>query len=573
MTYDGLVLAAVIAELRKRIVGGRIQEIRQHNASDLTLEVRAPGHTYRVFFSVDARFPRVHLTSTSQPVPDRPPTFCMVMRKHLRGAFVSSIEQVGFDRVLKLRSARHDEPERVLIFEIMGKHSNLVLTDESGKILGAVKHIGSSLSRYRQILPGKDYQPPPGSNKLNPLELDLTSVDFVIRTGLREPIEPVTAREWLISNFAGFGPFLADEIVARTTDENIVNPERLRYELVRLADIVQRSDFEPVLITDQVGRAIMAYPIRSVRFPAEQQHPRDSINEPLEALFRSLVARTQLDDERSQTLVAIRRAIASRQQTMKSIERAIAESYKAERYRQIGELILASVHEIAKGDRIAKIIDFFDPDMPRIEVELDEKRTPQQNAERYFKRYQKAREAASNAEVRKNKVAQELETLETAFHKAESARTVDELRNLRETLVKQDLLRKETVAEKAEDEFEGHRVGRIRTADGWEILYGESSQANDYLTQRVARPDDVWLHARSITGAHVIIRTDGHSGGVPKHVLLQAAQVAAKNSEAKHSSLVPVDYTLKKYVRKPRGSAPGFVTYRNEKTIDVSPEK
>ena len=571
MTYDGLVLAAVVAELNKAIVGGRVQKIRQHSATDITLDVRAPGRTHLLFLSVDARSPRLYLTSASEAVPQQAPSFCMVLRKYIEGAFVAAVDQVGFDRVMRLRTVRHGEPERVLILEIMGKHSNLILADEAGRILGAAKHIGASVSRYRQILPGREYLPPPGSDKLDLRDLDAAAIESALRTAFAAPAQPAAAREWLVANLSGFGPFLANEVVARAAADGAVDATRLRDELLRLADTVRRSSYDPVFITDETGRGLMVYPIPSVQFPASQQHLRDSINEPLDALFRSLVTRTLLDDERGQTLTAIRRAAASRQQAMKSIDRTIAESARADRYRQIGDLLLPSLHTLTKGDRTARLIDYFDPEMPEIEIELDEKLTPQQNAERYFRRYQKARDAASTAEARKNKIARELAALESAKQEAESAAAVDELRDMRKTLTAQDLLRREARAEGAVDEFAGYRIGRVWTPEGWEILYGETSQANDYLTRRIARPDDVWLHARSITGAHVVIRTRGHSAGVPRQVLIQAALVAARNSQAKHSSLVPVDHTLRKHVRKPRGSAPGFVTYKNEKTLDVSP--
>ena len=330
--------------------------------------------------------------------------------------------------------------------------------------------------------------------------------------------------------------------------------------------------FEPVIITDEVGRGLLVYPMPSVRFPSDRQHPRPSISEPLEAMFRSLVTRSALEDERAQTLAAIRRAAAARRQAAKSIERTLAESARAERYKQIGELILANLHAIARGEKSAALVDYYDPEMATVEIELDEKLTPQENAQRYFKRYHKARDARSAAEARRARVNAELGILEAASSEAESAASVESVRQLRKMLIDRDVLRAEVAREKGpEIEFAGYRIRRLFTPEGWEILYGENSLSNDYLTQRIARPSDIWLHARSITGAHVVIRTAGRSASVPTSVLLQAARIAARNSEAKHSSLVPVDHTLRKFVRKPRGSAPGLVTYRGEKTIDVDP--
>jgi len=211
--------------------------------------------------------------------------------------------------------------------------------------------------------------------------------------------------------------------------------------------------------------------------------------------------------------------------------------------------------------------------MPEIEIELDEKLEPQANAERYFKRYRKARDSAAAAESRLGQIGEETALLASALEDAEKAKTVEALRDLRASLTSAGLLRQEVSHEKQEAEFAGYRIRRVNTPEGWEILYGENSTSNDYLTQKVARPNDTWLHARQITGAHVIIRMAGRKPPVPRPILLQAAKIAATNCDAKHSSLVPIDYTQRKYVHKPRGSAPGFVIYRNEKTIDINPKQ
>ncbi len=282
--------------------------------------------------------------------------------------------------------------------------------------------------------------------------------------------------------------------------------------------MVRTAAYEPVFITDEKGAGLMVYPMPSVQFPADRQHARDSINEALDALFRTLVTRTTLDEERAQTVTAIRRAMASRKQTLKSIARTVEESAKAERYKQIGEIILGSLHAIEKGAKSVTLPDFFDPEMPEVTIELDEKLEPQANAERYFKRYRKARDSVSSAESRRALIDGEIARLESALRECESAQTVESLRRLRSGLTSAGLLRQEVSVEKQESEFAGHRIRRVM-ADGWEILYGENSTSNDYLTQKVARPNDVWLHARQITGAHVVIRMAGRKGGAPRPVL------------------------------------------------------
>lgn len=571
MTYDGFLLAAVADELRQTIVRGRVQKIRQSSDTDVLLEIRGVGHSYLLLISVDARFPRVYLTaSPPKPLPE-PPNFCMVLRKFVSGAFVSAVKQVEMDRIVHFELSSSEHGALTLVLELMGKHSNLILVNSEGKILGAAKHVGSSISRFRQVLPGREYIAPPGEPKVDPRRLDSEAFDGL--WNLPAQADPPAVKQWLMNTFSGFGPFLADEIVLRSTSDGAISAERVREEMLGLADMARRSAYEPVMVTNEAGFATTVYPMPSVQFPASQQHPRASINEALDTLFRSLVTRTALDEERTQTATAIRRAMAARKQTLKSIQRTVEESCKAERYKQIGEILLANLHAIEKGVKSVALPDFFDPEMPEIEIELDEKLEPQANAERYFKRYRKARDAAASAESRLSQAGGEIASLTSALQDAETAKTVEALRELRASLTSGGLLRQEVSHEKPEGEFPGYRIRRVNTADGWEILYGENSTSNDYLTQKVARPNDVWLHARQITGAHVIVRMAGRKPPAPRPVLIQAAKIAAMNCDAKHSSLVPVDYTLRKFVNKPRGSAPGRVIYRNEKTIDVNPKE
>lgn len=574
MTFDGLIVAAVVSELRRWLIGGRVQHVRQHNQTELTLEIRVPRRTHLLYLSANARFPRVHLTSSAKPVPPQPPHFCMTLRKHLEGSTLTNIEQVGFDRILRFHFNRIGQGARVLILEIMGKHSNVILTDELGRIIAAAKHIGASVSRYRQILPGRTYTPPPHSSKI-----DLTSPDAeqqikqVVKQISRSPLDTQTVQSWLVETLSGFGPFLANEVALRSVSGDTVVPELLETELTLLRNTVLTENYEISLITSETGQALMAYPITTVQFPPEQQHKRSSINSALDTVYRSLVARAELEDLRKEVLTAIRQEIDFRKRSLESLDRTLAESARADQCRQIGELILAHLHTIEKGSSSAKLINYFDPSMSELEVELDEKLTPQENAQQYFKRYQKLRDAAANAEERRRKINLELSQLTEAIERAQLAVSVDELQNLRDSLSDQGILRVRSPKSEPEDDLASHQVKRILTDEGWEILYGETAQGNDYLARKLARPNDIWLHARSVKGAHVLVRTTGKAGGVPKQVLLRAAIIAAANSEAKHSRLVPVDYTHAKYVRKPRGAAPGFVVYRNEKTIDVCPSE
>lgn len=571
MTYDGLVLAAAVAELKRNLDRGHVQGIRQHNDTDLTFEVRSQGKSHLLFMSVDARFPRVYLTSSSLPVPQVAPNFCMLLRKHVKGSFITSVEQVGFDRVLHIRTEAPDGNRNVLVLEIMGKHSNLILLSDTGRILGAAKHIGSSVSRYRQVLPGRDYLPPPGAGKANPLEVSGSGFDALWRDGVGLSPSLDDVRRWLVASFSGIGPFLAEELVLRA---RAPEPNAVRRALEDLRDVVESRNYDPRLITDDRGAPIYAYPIPSLQQPAENQHERRSMNETLDTLFRSLLTRDEFQSEITGLESAIRRSIASHRNTIRELEASVAEGEKAERYKRFGELILGSDRTIAKGDKSARVVDYYDPELREVEIPLDETMTPKENAERLFRRYRKARDGALAARDRLKESRAAAKILESAIEKLPTAASAENVRALRRMLTDRGLLRVQqhvtAPGKREEPEFGRAKIRRTTSSDGFEILYGENSVSNDYLTGKVAKPNDLWFHARSVTGAHVVVRTANRPDSVPASTIRDAAEIAARNSDAKHSSLVAVDYTLKKHVRKPRAAPPGLVTYQKEKTIDVA---
>lgn len=568
VSYDGLVLAAVAAELTRTVVGGRISRVRQHNDTDITLEIRTRGREALLFASADAQFPRVYLAAGNPPVPHTPPNFCMVLRKYVKGSFLKAIQQMGFDRVLHIRTEAPDGNRNTLVVEIMGKHSNLILLNDAGRILGAAKMIGPSASRYRQVLPGRDYIPPPGS-KANILEVSRDQYLDLWSRGPGDDADASKIQAWLVSTFAGVGAFLGREIVIRAGEPTAA---AVWQEIARLQETVAASDFTPVVHTDPHGRLDFVYPQPSVQIEGEQ-HPRTSISEALDAYYRSVVPRWKLDRLREQLAADIRKASEARDLTLASLQEAALAGGQAERLQRLGEMLTASIGSIPRGAAEAEVTDYYDPALPTIRVPLDPRLSAQENAEAYFNKARKARSGANAAVGRMEAIREEMTLLRAAAEKLQDLASEDEVRSLRRFLEERHALRQSGSAAgsgQQEAEFPGHRIRRHVSADGLEILVGENSESNDYLTTRIARPDDVWLHARAVKGAHVVVRTSKKGLSIPASTLRQAANLAARNSEARHSSLIPVDYTLRKYVRKPKGAAPGYVTYSHERTIDVS---
>ena len=611
--FDSLTLRGVVAELRALLVGGQIQDIRQPAAGDITLSIRSQNRTYVLLLSCDAQFARAHLTTRKRSNPVPPPNFCMVLRKYLEDLRIRDVRQVGFDRILQIEvggvppgqnAADGDETEEeaptyTLTAELMGKHSNLILLNGAGVILDAAKRISKRINRVRETLPGLPYAPPPTqTDRVDPFDAD--AVPFLVKEiGANLDISGKDFAETLLSLYAGISPFLAREMAARFTalqtrqDAGDTPPaldmmdaqssqtaqRKLRAMLEEVWDEALRGtqtegDAKAYLIRDAQGQMGGAYPLRLLQFPDLKQEPVESLNAALDDTFGYQIehARTSAIESELRGLVAqeIKRTERQRQ----SVARTLAEAERSEQYKQTGELLLANLWRIQPHSKEVTVQDYYDPAFPDRVVELDAKLTPQENADSYFRRYRKARDAEERALEESVRLDDRADELRVALNALDHAQTEDELRALRTDLQTRGVLRPPSSSERerngAEPEFAGHKIRRYTTPQGYEILVGENATSNDYLTLRVASPNDWWLHVRAAVSSHVVVRSHGKPYEVPRSVLERAAELCARHSQQKHSSLVSVDYTLKKHVRKPRGSAPGAADYQQEHTLDVT---
>jgi len=562
--YDSLTLRAVAEELRQTVAGGFVQHIAQPVPTDLVLTIRTRGASRLLILSCDTTFARVHLTAVKRPNPPLPPPFCMLCRKYLEGARVLDVRQRDFDRLLDIDFESAGDSRYRLVAELMGKHSNLILTNEAGLILDAAKRITRRLSRYREVLPGLPYVAPPApEGKVDPFEGMMDHIPS-------DDPEALAAR--LMAHYTGLSPFLAMEIAQRAA---MRSPEEAWREIFGAA---RAGDWLPVVVRNERAEIVGAYPFPTVQFPAGAQQTRDTLNIALDHYYSTALPRAARDAALHELETALERAIRAREKQRESLRRSLEEAGRAEEYRQTGELLLANLHHILPEAESVTVTDYYAPDAPERTVSLDPTKTPHENAEAFFRRYRKAKEGAKMQQAQWERVEAELQTLRAALARAAEAKDAAALRVLREELTRQGLLRAEQSAESATEpakrapDFRGKKIRVYHTPEGWDIYLGENSEANDYLTGRVAAPDDLWLHVRAHTSAHVVIRTGNRPEAVPRSVIERAALLAAQHSAARHSSMVPVDYTLKKYVRRPRGAASGAVLYRNEKTLYVSPK-
>ena len=572
MIFDSLILAAVADELRRALAGGKVERVAQPSPLELVLTLYARGAKHHLLLSADPQEARVHLTAIRRDNPAQPPPFCMLLRKYLVGAWLEDIARPrGFgERVLHLEFRAHDGAHYTLVAETMGKHSNVILVNAAGTILGALKHITREVNRIREIRPGLPYVPPPRQR------------------GKRDPFghfdpdalpPPAHGREaeWLMATFTGVSPLLAEEAKLRARPP--LTAEALWYGLNEILITIRLGEYAPRLWSDDAGLALGAYPIPLLSVPARNQHPRDSISLALDNASASLERRDAFARAHDALRAALHKARRAREREREEVQKGLANADRADEYQQSGELLLADPHPAGRTE--ATLPDYYAPPnpdgtLPTRAITLDPTQDGRANAERYFKKARKARDSRESLQRRQQDLAAEIAALAQAEQEASAATSAEQLAAVRESVAsslgrpQQGLEKEEDKRERQAPAFGGHKIRTFRSPDGWEILVGENATANDYLTTRVAAPSDIWLHVRAATSAHGVIRAQGRPAAVSPAALQQAAETVAARSEVKHSSLIPVDYTLKKYVRKPRKSAPGSVTYQNEKTIYVA---
>jgi predicted ribosome quality control (RQC) complex YloA/Tae2 family protein len=567
--YDSLTLRAVTDELRRALLGGVVQHVAQPIPTDLIFTIRNSGANHSLLLSCDATYARAHLTHIKRPNPLTPFAFLMLCRKYVEGTRVLEVRQRGFDRILDIDLGDSDGPKYRLIAELMGKHSNVLLTTADHVILDAAKRITKKQSRVREVLPGKPYLAPPvQEGRIDPFTFTTEqAADF----GKELPADPEARLARIMGRFEGISPFLAEELIQRTAAGSF---EEAWDEIFGAA---KRRKWMPVVVRNEKAEPVGAYPFPSVQFPASVQNSRDSINTALDHYYSIALPRAALDAARHELTTSLERALKARRKQLESVERSLQEAGRAEVYKQSGELLLGNLHQIEPQAESVTVIDYYAEGSPERAITLDPLKSPKENVEAYFKRYRKAKDGAERQREQLERTQGDIRSLEEGLLKLKEAKDLAAIKALRAELTGANLLRGEQSADtdtttKKGPDFQGKKIRIFHTPDGWEIYVGENSEANDFLTSKVASPNDYWLHVRANTSAHVVIRTRNSPGTVPQSVIRQAALLAARHSAAKHSAMVPVDYTLKKYVRRPRGAASGAALYQNEKTIYVSPK-
>ena len=541
MSFDGFFLHHMIEELRRELVNGRIQKINQPFEQELVLQIRSNRQSHRLLLSAHPVFGRIQLTQTTFENPAQPSTFIMVLRKYLQGALIESIEQIENDRIVEITVSNKNEIgdhiQATLIIEIMGKHSNILLVDKSShKILEVIKHVGFSQNSYRTLLPGSSYIAPPSTESLNPFTIKNEKLFEILQT------QELTAKN-LQSLFQGLGRDTAAELERLLVSDKLSTFRHFFGQETK--PYLTETSFSPVPFANRVGE------------------PFTNLSELLDTYYRDKAERDRVKQQATELIRRVENELQKNRHKLKKQEKELLATDNAEEFRQKGELLTTFLHQVP-NDQDQVILDNYYTNQP-ITIALDKALTPSQNAQRYFKRYQKLKEAVKYLteliEETKSTILY-LESVETVLNQA----GLEEIAEIREELIQTGFIRRrqrEKIQKRKKPE-------QYMASDGKTIIYvGRNNLQNEELTFKMARKEELWFHAKDIPGSHVVI-----SGNLnpSDEVKTDAAELAAYFSKGRLSNLVQVDMIEVKKLNKPTGGKPGFVTYTGQKTLRVTPD-
>ena len=541
MSFDGFFLHHMVEELRSELLNGRIQKINQPFEQELVLQIRSNRKSHRLLLSAHPVFGRIQLTESTFENPAQPSTFIMVLRKYLQGAVIESIEQIENDRIVEITVSNKNEIgdhiQATLIIEIMGKHSNILLVDKSShKILEVIKHIGFSQNSYRTLLPGATYIAPPSTEALNPFTIKDEKLFEILQT------QELTAKN-LQNLFQGLGRDTATELEKQLLNDKLATFRNFFGQ-----------ETKPCL-TDKS--------FSCVPFSTKIEGHFSSLSQLLDVYYKDKAERDRVKQQASELIRRVENELQKNRQKLKKQEKELLATENAEEFRQKGELLTTFLHQVP-NDQDQVILENYYTNQP-ITIALDKALTPNQNAQRYFKRYQKLKEAVKYLtdliEETKATILY-LESVETVLNQA----GLDEIAEIREELIQTGFIRRR----QREKIQKRQKPEQYLASDGKTIIYvGRNNLQNEELTFKMARNEELWFHAKDIPGSHVVI-----SGNLnpTDEVKTDAAELAAYFSKGRLSNLVQVDMIEVKKLNKPTGGKPGFVTYTGQKTLRVTPD-
>ena len=549
MTFDGLFTHAMIHELNQTLQNGRVTKISQPYPNEVILTIRANRTNYPVLLSANPRYARFQITQIPYTNPAVPTNFTMMLRKYLEGAKLLKIKQLDNDRVVYFefltRNELGDKLPLLLSAEIMGRYSNVILINQStNKIIDTIKHVGMDQNRYRTLLPGATYRQPPTQNKENPFEQDSNTFE--------ELIQKYPNRE-----------VLADNLLKQYQGISKDNALALADKLHSSNNFVQAFNDFLAMTEDPIPT------MNGNNFSIFADNPNDkkftTLSEMLDVFYHTKANRDRVQQQGGQLLHVIRKNLQRNKKKLKKLSNELKATENADEYRIKGEVLTTYLYQIKRGMTKITLPNFYDNNK-EITISLSNQLSPSQNAQKYFKKYQKLKNAVTFVNEQIELTQKEVAYLEEIQTQIELATPAD-LDDIKTELQQEGYIKKKQQKSKRSSRVKINKPESFVASDGTEILVGKNNLQNEKLTLHTAKKTDIWLHAKNIPGSHVIIKSNNPSD----ETLFEAAMLAAYFSKFRSSANVPIDYVQVKNIRKPNGSKPGFVIYEGQKTLTVTP--
>lgn len=578
MAFDAGMLALVISEMKKEVLGAKIEKIHQPEKDQIVLLTRSVSGGRRILIDAGANNPRVGFSFTSKENPMSPPMFCMLLRKHLTGARIADIIQPGFERVIIFIFDTYDELgfscKRKLVSEIMGKYSNLIFTDEEGKILALLKTVDFTTSSLRQLLPGMRYEMPPKQEKANPLEADFES--FSAEYG-KMPKEK-SADKFITTAYLGISASLAREIVFRATRHTdtplaYCTAEELWTSFSSVMDMIKSGSCSPTMISDDGGKPIEYCFTELTHYGSPMQSKHfETLGELLDSFYDGRDREMRIRQRAADILHLLTNAESRLTKKLAVQEEELAECARGEEYKKFGDLITSNLYMLQRGMKRVTLTDYSDMkedgSFGEVEIELDERLSPAANAQRMYKKYNKAKNAKEQLTKQIAIAKSELEYIYTVFDSLTKAESAADLAEIREELYSSGYASR----------MKGYSVGKktapsylkFKTSGGYTVLCGKNNIQNEYITHRLAEKTDYWFHAKGVPGSHVLLVCNGEEPDGTDFT--EAAEIAAHYSKLSGGQNVEVDYTFAKNVKKPSVGKPGLVIYHTNWSAVVTPD-
>lgn len=576
LALDGLFIHFIKNEILEEMKNGRIEKIYQPSKQDIILSFRLPKKNKKLLLSVDANNPRLHFTNMQLENPPSPPMFCMLLRKHIGTGKLINVRQHGLDRILFLDfecvNELGDLNTITLAIEIMGRHSNVILIAENGKIIDSIKRISNEISSVRMVLPGISYNPPPSQNKINIITSDINSSFNILMQSTTEDLNKA-----LLLNFEGLSPLTSREIIFKATKGLDIKKSKLS-EFYKNRIVSELEFLKNILISntknlqsfsdDNIGLQDFSFMNIEQYGSIAKIDKYDSCSELMDDFFSKKDQSTRMK-QRSHHLLKLLINISDRITKKLSLQKSELLNYKnRDILRVYGDLIQSNLYNIKKDDSDLIVQNFYSETMELITIPLDKKLTPNQNAQKYYNEYKKAGVAENILTKLMKQSELEIIYLDSVYDSLTRTNSESELIEIREELCEQGYIK---VAKNKKQYLKSKPPIKYKSSDGFLILCGRNNKQNDILTLKYAKKSDMWLHTQSIAGSHIIISSDGSD--ISNTAIEEAAIIAAFHSKARNSAQVAVDYTNVKNVKKPNGAKPGMVIFSEHKTVYVTPDE